>query len=94
MSDHDQSLPLPLDVDPASLGRVVVLMGGRSSERQVSLMSGQGVLQALRSRGVAAEPFDPATSPLGKLESAGYDRASSRCMAASARTARSRAFWR
>lgn len=75
MSDHDQSLPLPLNVDPASLGRVVVLMGGRSSERQVSLMSGQGVLQALRSRGVAAEPFDPATSPLGKLESAGYDRA-------------------
>lgn len=75
VSESIMSLPLPMNVDPASLGRVVVLMGGRSAERQVSLMSGQGVLRALRSRGVNAEPFDPAESPLGKLESERYDRA-------------------
>ncbi|MDO4904235.1 MAG: D-alanine--D-alanine ligase [Lautropia sp.] len=75
MNESILPLPLPMDVDPASLGRVVVLMGGRSSERQVSLMSGQGVLRALRSRGVDAEPFDPGESPLGKLEAEGYDRA-------------------
>lgn len=75
MTDTTRALPLPMNVDPASLGRVAVLMGGRSSERQVSLMSGQGVLQALCRRGVAAEPFDPATSPLSRLEAAGFDRA-------------------
>lgn len=75
MIDPSNPFSLPEHVDPASLGRVVVLMGGRSSERQVSLLSGQGVLAALRSRGVDAEAFDPAETPLAKLESAGYDRA-------------------
>ena len=42
--------PLP---DPAALGKVAVLMGGRSSEREISLLSGNGVLQALRSKGVS-----------------------------------------
>lgn len=75
MTDTKPSFPLPTDVDPASLGKVVVLMGGHSSERQVSLMSGQGVLSALRSRGVKAEAFDPAESSLARLESGGHDRA-------------------
>ena len=41
-------------------GKVAILMGGTSAEREVSLMSGQGVLQALRSLGVDAHAFDPA----------------------------------
>ena len=40
-------------------GKVAVLMGGRSAEREVSLMSGQGVLAALRARGVFSYAFDP-----------------------------------
>ena len=44
--------------DPARFGRVAVLMGGTSSEREVSLDSGRGVLAALRSRGVDAHAVD------------------------------------
>ena len=47
-------------IDVQALGKVAVLMGGSSAEREVSLMSGAGVLQALRSRGVDAHAFDPA----------------------------------
>ncbi|MFM8589814.1 MAG: D-alanine--D-alanine ligase [Limnohabitans sp.] len=56
-------------------GKVAVLMGGRSAEREVSLMSGQGVLQALRSRGVDAHAFDPAERELLVLRSEGFVRA-------------------
>ncbi|HKY02610.1 MAG TPA: D-alanine--D-alanine ligase [Burkholderiales bacterium] len=48
-------------------GKVAVLFGGPSSEREISLMSGQAVLQALRARGVDAHAFDPATRPLSDL---------------------------
>jgi D-alanine-D-alanine ligase len=44
--------------DPALFGRVAVLMGGTSSEREVSLDSGRNVLEALRARGVDAQPVD------------------------------------
>src|SRR5690606_36747159 len=44
--------------DPAAFGRVAVLMGGTSAEREVSLQSGQGVLEALRARGVDAHAVD------------------------------------
>ena len=47
-------------VDVKALGHVAVLMGGFSSEREVSLSSGEGVLKALLSKGVNAEGFDPA----------------------------------
>ncbi len=60
---------------PRSLGKVAVLMGGLSSEREVSLMSGNGVLAALRSRGVDAHAFDPATQSLQLLKDGGFDRA-------------------
>ncbi|MFM8691200.1 MAG: D-alanine--D-alanine ligase, partial [Limnohabitans sp.] len=50
-------------------------MGGRSAEREVSLMSGKGVLQALRSRGVDAHAFDPAERELLALRSEGFARA-------------------
>lgn len=53
-------------------GKVAVLMGGASAEREVSLMSGQGVLQALRSQGVDAHAFDPAERELADLKHEGY----------------------
>ena len=57
-----------------SLGKVAVLMGGRSAEREVSLMSGSGVLKALQSSGVNAHAFDPAERDLGELKQQGFDR--------------------
>lgn len=54
--------------------KVAVLMGGDSAEREVSLMSGGGVLQALRGEGVDAHPFDPAERPLVELKAEGFDR--------------------
>jgi D-alanine-D-alanine ligase len=56
------------------LGRVAVLMGGSSAEREISLMSGQGVLQALREQGVDAHAFDPHQRPLQDLKAGGFDR--------------------
>ena len=57
-----------------NLGKVAVLLGGLSAEREVSLMSGQGVLQALQTSGVDAQSFDPAERPLGDLKTLGVDR--------------------
>lgn len=57
-----------------SLGKVAVLMGGRSAEREVSLMSGRGVLKALQASGVDAQAFDPAERDLGELKKEGFDR--------------------
>ena len=56
------------------MGKVAVLMGGSSGEREVSLMSGGGVLQALRASGVDAHAFDPAHSDLCELKTHGYNR--------------------
>ncbi|MDR0735541.1 MAG: D-alanine--D-alanine ligase [Zoogloeaceae bacterium] len=53
-------------------GKVAVLLGGTSAEREVSLQSGAGVLAALRRQGVDAHPFDPAQKPLENLRR--YDR--------------------
>ena len=61
-------------INTADLGRVAVLMGGSSAERQVSLMSGTGVLAALRSAGVDAHAFDPAERELFELKRDGYQR--------------------
>jgi len=66
--------PLDTKIDVAALGKVAVLMGGASAERAVSLMSGAGVLQALRARGVDAHAFDPAQTPLSELQQGGYAR--------------------
>ena len=60
--------------DANSLGRVAVLMGGASAEREVSLMSGTGVLNALRAKGVDAHAFDPSERDLGELKREGFDR--------------------
>ena len=56
------------------LGKVAVLMGGVSAEREISLMSGFGVLAALRTQGVDAHAFDPAERPLSDLKSEGFAR--------------------
>ena len=58
----------------ANLGKVAVLMGGASAEREISLMSGTGVLQALRARGVDAHAFDPAERDLHMLREEGFSR--------------------
>jgi D-alanine-D-alanine ligase len=57
-----------------SHGKVAVLMGGRSAEREVSLMSGTGVLKALRARDVDAHAFDPAERDLAELKREGFGR--------------------
>jgi len=57
-----------------NLGKVAVLMGGSSAERDVSIMSGTGVLGALRSRGVDAHEFDPSQRPLTDLQREGFQR--------------------
>jgi D-alanine-D-alanine ligase len=54
--------------------KVAVLMGGQSAEREVSLMSGTGVLQALQSLGVNAHAFDPSERELGELKRDGFTR--------------------
>ena len=56
------------------LGKVAVLMGGRSAEREVSLMSGQGVLRALQANGIDAHAFDPAERDLSALRTEGFAR--------------------
>ena len=63
-----------MNAQSTSFGKVAVLMGGRSAEREISLMSGAGVLTALRSRGVDAHAFDTAERPLDDLKQGGFAR--------------------
>ncbi len=56
-----------------NFGKVAVLLGGKSGEREVSLKSGSAVLAALQAQGIDAEAFDPAQRPLHDLEQ--YDAA-------------------
>jgi D-alanine-D-alanine ligase len=57
----------------SDFGKVAVLFGGTSAEREVSLNSGSRVLAALQGQGIDAHAFDPASQPLDALK--GYDRA-------------------
>ena len=61
-------------MNAAQFGKVAVLMGGASAEREISLLSGNGVLQALRSKGVDAHAFDPAERELSELKTEGFAR--------------------
>ena len=63
-----------MTTDRSQFGKVAVLMGGASAERAVSLMSGTGVLEALRASGVDAHAFDPAERELGDLRREGFAR--------------------
>ena len=58
----------------SAFGKVAVLMGGRSAEREISLMSGSGVLKALRAKGVDAHAFDPSERDLADLRREGFAR--------------------
>jgi D-alanine-D-alanine ligase len=58
----------------SAFGKVAVLMGGASAEREVSLMSGAGVLAALQSQGIDAHAFDPAERDLVELAREGFAR--------------------
>jgi D-alanine-D-alanine ligase len=58
----------------ADFGRVAVLYGGRSAERDVSLDTGKAVLAALLARGIDAVGWDPADHALADLAAAGFDR--------------------
>lgn len=61
-------------IDVKQLGKVGVLFGGRSAEREVSLMSGAGVLAALQSHGVDAHGFDTGERSLAELAAEKFDR--------------------
>ena len=63
-----------MNIDVRALGKVAVLMGGSSAERDISLMSGGGVLEALRAQGVDAHAFDPRERALAELKAEGYAR--------------------
>src|SRR5436309_5046814 len=58
----------------SEFGKVAVLMGGPSSEREISLLSGNAVLAALKSEGIDAQAFDPAERSLYELKAEGFTR--------------------
>ena len=60
--------------DAADFGRVAVMLGGHSSEREVSLNTGAAVLKALQAKGVNAHPWDPSEKSLPEFAAAGFDR--------------------
>ena len=69
-----RALPPPRFDDPAVFGHVAVLMGGTSSEREVSLDSGRNVLAALRARGVRADTVDGIPNLVRELQDKHFDR--------------------
>jgi len=71
----DKSNPFPSPLSASQLGKVAVLCGGKSAEREVSLKSGNAVLAALRRAGVDAHAFDPASHDLHALKEQGFARA-------------------
>jgi D-alanine-D-alanine ligase len=72
MSTH--AFPAPRVTDPSAFGRVAVLLGGTSSEREVSLDSGRNVLEALRARGVDAIAVDGIPALVEALVQKKFDR--------------------
>ncbi len=62
-------------MNATDFGKVAVLLGGRSAEREISLLSGKAVLAALKRQGVDAHAFDPAGRPLEDLKRGGFARA-------------------
>jgi D-alanine-D-alanine ligase len=66
--------PVSRITNPGLFGRVAVVMGGQSAEREVSLDSGRNVLEALRARGVDAHPVDGIPALLDALRAGHYAR--------------------
>src|SRR6202158_4394232 len=71
---HRRELSLGCDAMTERFGKVAVLMGGPSAEREISLISGNAVLKALRDKRVDAHPFDPAERELFDLKREGFKR--------------------
>ena len=75
ISSWGQEVTLQLaQFDPKQFGRVGVLMGGRSAEREISLLSGQGVLNALLEKGIDAHAFDPGVRSPVDISKEQFDR--------------------
>ena len=71
---HDRAR-LKRITDAGQFGKVAVLYGGHSAERDISLISGRAVLAALQRRGIDATGVDPCDEPLHELPGRGFDRA-------------------
>jgi UDP-N-acetylenolpyruvoylglucosamine reductase len=76
-SSHPSTLPVVAERGNrmSTFGKVAVLMGGPSSEREISLLSGNAVLTALKSRDIDAHAFDPAERALCELRPDGFNSA-------------------
>ena len=72
--DHD-SQALRAVTDPREFGKVAVLFGGTSSEREISLLTGRAVHAALQRSGIDAHAVDPREKALQELVDQGFDRA-------------------
>ena len=72
--DHD-SQALRTVTDPREFGKVAVLFGGTSSEREISLLTGRAVHAALQRSGIDAYAVDPREKALQELVDEGFDRA-------------------
>lgn len=70
-----RQLPPTAVTDPGDFGRVAVLLGGDSAEREISLLTGRAVLDALKRKGVDARAVDTREDGLVKLMAGGFDRA-------------------
>ncbi len=75
-------------------GKVAVLMGGRSAEREISLLSGNAVLGALRERNVDAHAFDPKEREMADLKRENFSRAFIALHGRYGKTERCKARWR
>ena len=71
---HHRDLPAPRITRSSEFGRVAVLYGGTSAEREVSLVSGAAVLAALERRGVDARGIDRGEDVADRLVHGGFDR--------------------
>ena len=71
---NTRAIPMPTVTDPKAFGRVAVLLGGTSSERDVSLDSGRNVLEALQARGVDATAVDGVRALIEALQQKKFDR--------------------
>jgi D-alanine-D-alanine ligase len=69
------SIQKPRIDDPSTFGKVAVLMGGDSAEREISLLTGKAVYESLVSRGVNAVSVDTAVDLVGRLQAEAFDRA-------------------
>ena len=65
----------PRIADPADFGRVAVLLGGNSAEREISLLSGEAVLEALNRQGVEAHAVDPINGLIEQFAAVHFDQA-------------------